>query len=99
MNGKHDHGTPLTASQARELARGILKSGAIGFSKHARQRMKERNLSKVDIENVIRGGRILDPPESTAQGFFKYRFETNSMVAVVLFRSESHLVVYTAFRL
>ena len=60
--------------------------------------MKERNLTKVDVENTIRGGQVRTEPESTVLGSFKYKFETNSMAAVVAFRSEAEMAVITATR-
>jgi len=61
--------------------------------------MKERNLTLTDVENTVRCGVVREQPESTAQGMFKYRFETNRMAAIVMFRSEVEMLIWTAFRL
>ena len=70
----------------------------MAVTKHARKRMKERNLTLTDVENTIRSGAVREKPESTAQGMFKYRFETNRMAAIVMFRSEDEMLIWTAFR-
>ena len=60
--------------------------------------MKERNLTLTDIENTIRCGAVRGKPESTAQGMFTYRLETNRMAAIVMLRSEDEMLIWTTFR-
>jgi hypothetical protein len=98
VNGRNNSAIPLRPREAGELARGILESGRLAVTKHARKRMKERDLTLTDVENTIRCGAVRGKPESTVQGMFKYRFETNRMAAIVMFRSEDEMLIWTAFR-
>ena len=59
--------------------------------------MKKRNLTSVDIVNVLRVGRIMSPPEFEKDSW-RYRVETNSIIVVIVFRRPNHLVVVTAWR-
>jgi hypothetical protein len=98
VNGRRNSSLPLAPREASELARRILERGRVVVTRHARTRMKERNLSLTDVENTIRCGAVRAKPESTALGMFKYKFETNRMAAIVMFRSEEELLIWTAFR-
>jgi hypothetical protein len=59
--------------------------------------MRNDDLTEVDVVNVLRGGRILEPGEQEA-GTWRYRVHTNLLCVVVAFRSTSAAVVVTAFR-
>jgi hypothetical protein len=59
--------------------------------------MAKDKLVEIDIVNVLRGGAV--SPGEWANGSWRYQVRTSRMVAVVAFRSESMLVVVTAWRL
>lgn len=95
---------PLTAKQARDLARAIERNpaGEIRFwirggESHAQQRMRQRQASEADVRNAIRFGRVSE--NGMENGTWRYRFETNKFRVVVAFRSETVLVVVTVVRL
>jgi Domain of unknown function (DUF4258) len=89
-------GEPLDPSQARQLIRRIVNSGTVSFSGHAYEEMAKDDLTTVDCTNVLRGG-VVEPPE-WERGTWRYRVRTNRIYVVVAFRSETHLVVVTAWR-
>jgi hypothetical protein len=88
---------PLSPPAARKLIRAILADGAVNFSKHARDEMAKDRLAEIDIVNVLRGGIVA--PGEWEHGSWRYQVRTSRMVTVVAFRSESMLVVVTAWRL
>ena len=89
---------PLPPDRAKKLIAQIVKSGRVDLrQRHLGQRMGERTLSSVDVENVLRGGWVESSEE--VGGTWRYRIRTNHMVAVVAFRSSERLVVVTAWRI
>jgi hypothetical protein len=90
-------GEPLDPTQARQLIRHIVSSGTVSFSKHAFEEMAKDDLTTVDCINVLRGG-VVEPPE-WEQRTWRYRVRTNRIYVVIAFRSETHLVVVTTWRL
>lgn len=58
--------------------------------------MAERDLSEIDVKNVLRGG-VVDPGEYE-NCRWTYQIRTQRMAVVVAFRSETELVVVTAWR-
>ena len=88
---------PFTPQQVKKLIRQIIKSGTVSFSDHALKEAKKDGLSTVDCEKVLQGG-IVEPPE-LQNGSWRYRVRTALMYVVVAFRSESHLVVVTTWRI
>ena len=88
---------PRRPDDAKRLIRQILQIGRFTYSKHAMEEMLADDLTTVDCESVLRAG-IVQPPDF-ALGTWRYRCETNRMAVVVAFRSESELVVITAWRL
>jgi hypothetical protein len=90
-------GEPLDPTRARQRIRNILNSGTVSFSGHALEEMAKDNLTTVDCTNVLRGG-VVEPPEFE-RGTWRYRVRTNRIYVVVTFRSETQLVVVTAWRL
>lgn len=88
---------PLSVPAARKLIRVILKDGAVNFSKHALEEMKKDSLAEIDVVNVLRGGSV-QPPE-WENGSWRYQVRTARMAVVAAFRSESMLVVVTAWRI
>lgn len=89
----------LAQNAARKLLSEILSSptGRIGFSSHARDEMRDDDLTEVDVVNVLRGGRILEPAEQVG-GTWRYRVHTDLICVVVAFRSTSAATVVTTFR-
>jgi hypothetical protein len=87
----------LDPTRARQRIRNILNSGTVSFSGHALEEMAKDNLTTVDCTNVLRGG-VVEPPEFE-RGTWRYRVRTNRIYVVVTFRSETQLVVVTAWRL
>ena len=90
-------GEPLNPAQARQLIRNIIAAGEVRFSGHALEEMAKDDLSTLDCTNVLRGG-VVEPPE-WERGSWRYRVRTNRIFVVVSFRSETQLVVVTAWRL
>jgi len=88
---------PFTPQRAKELIRQILTDGTVSFTKHAREEMAKDNLTTVDCVNVLRGG-IVEPPE-LRDGTWRYHVRTARICIVIAFRSETHLVVITAWRI
>lgn len=87
---------PLSAPEARELIRTILRSGTVSFSGHAEREMESDTLLKVDVENVLRGGAVGEG--EFENGSWRYRVFTQKITVVVALRSEVRLVVVTAWR-
>jgi hypothetical protein len=87
---------PLTPAAAKELVRGILRSGRTIFSGHARQELLADDLTTLDVVNVLRGGVVR--PGEYEHGSWRYRVETSRIAVVVTFRSRNELVVVTAWR-
>ena len=88
---------PLDPTRARQLIRKIIAAGEVRFSGHAFEEMAKDDLTTVDCTNVLRGG-VVEPPEFEF-GTWRYRVRTNRIYVVVAFRSETQLVVVTAWRL
>lgn len=88
---------PISHGEAKALTAQIRKTGEVRFSRHALQEMEKDDLSEIDIDNVLRGGYVEDPPDFQ-NGTWRYRI-CISMIAVVLaFRSTGSLVIVTAWR-
>lgn len=88
---------PLDNQDAKTLVRDILQKGSVRFSGHALQEMEKDGLLDVDVANVLRGG-LMSMPAEFEKGSWRYRFETQRIAVVIVFRSESVLVVVTAWR-
>jgi hypothetical protein len=88
---------PLEPTRARQLIRRIVSSGTVSFSRHAFEEMAKDELTTVDCTNVLGGG-VVDPPEFE-RGTWRYCVRTSRITVVVAFRSETQLVVVTAWRL
>lgn len=87
---------PLKPDDARSLIRKIIESGVVAPSGHALEEMANDTLDMVDCTNVLRGG-VVDPPEFE-RGTWRYRVRTMRICVVVAFRSDSKLVIVTAWR-
>lgn len=90
-------GEPFGESDAHQLIRQITRLGKLAFSGHAKKEMKKDSLQATDVLNVRRAG-WPEPPEQK-DGTWRYRFKTNRMCVVIAFRSRTHAVVVTAWRI
>ena len=87
---------PLDRSVAKRLLRKILEHGKVAFSNHALREMAKDDLDTVDCTNVLRGG-VVGSTE-LERNSWRYRVSTQRICVVVAFRSETELVVVTAWR-
>lgn len=87
---------PLSEARLREFCRLALGDGELRFTRHARERMQERDLDETDIANVLRGGALGNV--DLEGGSWRYELRTPRISVVVAIRSESVLVVITAWR-
>ena len=99
MKSRIDVTSRLDKEQARKVLSEILNMtpNFILFSKHGRVQMKERNLTSVDVLNVLRGGKIIDAPEFE-NGSWRYRVETNRITVVIAFRRPNCVTIVTVWR-
>ena len=87
---------PLSAAQARKLAREILENGNVVFTNHARKEMAADQLDSLDVINVLRGGAYSEA--EWENGGWRHRAFTQRIVVVIEFEHELELVVITAWR-
>lgn len=87
---------PLNQPEAKQRIATILQAGRVAFTGHARDQMRDRQLTQQDVFNVLRGGWV--EPAELERGSWRYRVCTHRMCAVVAFRSDAELVVITAWR-
>ena len=91
-------GEPLEAAEAKKRIRHILSgAGSVTPSQHALHQLRARDMTMVDVVNVLRGGHV----ESTEEidGTWRYRVCTPRMVVIVAFRSETELRIVTGWRI
>lgn len=89
---------PIRATEARKLLRRILNSGVVTYAQpHAIDMIKERNLSILDCENVMRAGAVQEA--EWENGGWRHQIRTPRIVVVVEFLSEEEVLVVTAWRL
>ncbi|MEI6827942.1 MAG: hypothetical protein WCK54_20310 [Desulfuromonadales bacterium] len=85
--------SPLNVADAKQLLKKILNNGVVTYSHpHAIERLKERALSMLDCENVLRGGKI------EADGINRFKVSTAKITIVIEFLSEEEVLVVTAWR-
>ena len=87
---------PIKPEEAKRLILQILKSGAVTYSRHAKEEILADNMTTLDCENVLRGGVVL--PGEYENGSWRYKVETDRMAVVICFRSKTQLVLVTAWR-
>ena len=87
---------PLCPPEAKRLIREILVCGEVVSSRHAVDEMAKDDLTLVDCINVLRAG-VVGPAE-LERGTWRYRVHTRQVSVVVAFRSETRMVVVTAWR-
>ena len=88
---------PLPPATVKRLLVALLATGLLSFTKHAYEEMAKDNLTEIDVRNTLKGGMVR--PGELVSGTWRYRVETSRMTAVVAFRSSTHVVVVTAWRL
>jgi len=86
----------LTPDQATTLVRAIVRDGAVAWSSQALKKMRSCRLTTADCHNVLRRG-VSDPGELVRRRR-RYRIHTVRACVVVTFRSETELVVVSAWR-
>lgn len=88
---------PIPAVQAQKLLSAIFPSGTVIFSSHARDEMREDNITDQDALNVMRAGRIHAPAEYL-DASWRYRVHTELLFVVVPFDSITSVIVVTGWR-
>ena len=89
---------PLAPAAAKALISAILSSGTMDLGvRHARERLGQRAMDALDVENVLRGGTVR--PGTKVRQTWRYRVETSRMVVVIAVRSSKRLAVITAWRI
>lgn len=89
---------PYTKAQVKKLARHAVEEGLVTYSRpHALDRMRQRRVSMVDVENVLRGGFCNEEPEFTGEAW-RYKICSNTFVVVVEFWAGGRLFVVTVIR-
>ena len=90
-------------ADALALARKCLTDGRIIVTKHARERLDERDFDLQDVRKVLRWGQISDQPEHDVKhGNWKYRIQGQSidnreLSVVICFGPEPNTLVITIF--
>ncbi|MEO7327852.1 MAG: DUF4258 domain-containing protein [Minicystis sp.] len=87
---------PLSPPAVRRLILAILISGEVRFTSHALDEMAKDSISRDDVYAVLRGG-VVEPGE-LERGSWRYRVRVALTYVVIAFRSESALLVVTAWR-
>ncbi len=89
---------PLKAAEAKKRLKQILTNGVVTYAQpHAIDRLKERNISILDCENVLRAGKAQEA--EWENGGWRHQIRTTRIVVVVEFLSEAEILVVTAWRL
>lgn len=86
---------PLSAVEARKLARWILDGGTVFFTSHALAELAKDGKSTVDAVNVVRGGAYSEA--EWENGGWRHRAFTARFTVVIEFESEQALVVVTGW--
>lgn len=90
---------PLTPTAAKALILAIVAeflNGSVRLDHHAAQEMAKDGLQMADVMNVLRGGAV--EPAEMRNGTWRYPVRTARIWVVIAFRSETSLVVVTAWR-
>jgi hypothetical protein len=88
---------PLSQNEARRRISRILRHGSVVIWDHCKTELAKDDLDIVDVNNVLRCGRLIEPAEP-ARERWRYRVHTDRMCVVVQFESEVELSVVTAWR-
>lgn len=87
---------PLSPRDAKRLIREILSTGEVRFTRHALEELKKDGLEEIDCVNVLRGGTV--GPGEFENGSWRYPVRASKVTVIVAFRSETQLVVVTAWK-
>lgn len=95
----------LSPREATRRIRQILEDGTVDFSDHCwHERMPQRNVSAIDIEHVLRNGRVIREAEwDSTYGHWRYRVEGTDVegdeltAITVIFERDFSLLVVTVF--
>ena len=89
---------PVRAPEAKKLLRRIINCGVVTYAQpHAIDRIKERKLSILDCENVMRAGLVEEA--EWENGAWRHQVRTQKIVVVIEFLSEDEVLIVTAWRL
>jgi hypothetical protein len=86
---------PLSAVDARTLARHILATGDVTFTSHALAELAKDAKTTVDAINVIRGGAYCEA--EWENGGWRHHVHTQRFTVVIEFDSDTDLIVITAW--
>lgn len=73
---------PLDRNEAKKLILKLLTEGNTSLSRHAEKELAKDELTTLDATNVLRAGKITEPPE-LERDTWRYRVHTDRMVVVV----------------
>lgn len=94
----HDVESRLDKVQARKLLSEFFRMpNTVSFSQHAQEQMRDRNLTSVDVLNVLRAGQIEGDPEFEHDSY-RYRVRTSKITVVFAFREPNKIRIVTAWR-
>ena len=87
MNDAGDDQTPsCSKDDAKKIFRQSVQGGSVIFTRHCRERMKERDVDNNDLLALSRTGIIHNPPEPHIRtGELTYRIERSDPVLKVVF--------------
>ena len=85
----------MDPAEARRLIRSILAAGEVVSSRHAHDEMAADGLDLVDCVGVLRSG-VVEAGE-LERGTWRYRVRARDVCVVMAFRSETRLVIVTAW--
>lgn len=83
--------------EIRQKLLDVLDGGFVKYSTHALQRLDQREIHTVDVENLLARGQIREP-EQDAEGRWCYKPETDRMYIVIVFIDAETILVKTAVR-
>jgi hypothetical protein len=82
------------------MARQAAEDGAIVYAEpHAKDRMRQRNISTLDVENILRAGFVRDEPELSDKGTWRYRVCSNRFAIIIEFWPGGRVFVVTCIRI
>jgi len=95
----------MDEASARRIITRCVASGAVGFTLHAKARMRARLLTDVSVLNCLRHGRVVEGPAPDTHGMWRVTVTRDggavamSVVASIHWdeTKQDHLIVITAF--
>ena len=86
----------LDPHEVRRILRRVLDAGYVAFTEHASIEMTRDGLEASDCLNALRAGAV--EINSLVGDCWRYTVETNRIALIVALRSETEVVVITAWR-